>query len=144
ERFTLVGTTDEPQSGFTQTQPTLDEVEYLCSAVNRYLATPVLPGNAVWRYAGVRPLYDDGSADPSAVTRDYTLKVDDEQASAPVLSVFGGKITTYRRLAEHAMEKLAPYFPGLAAPWTERAPLPGSGLASVEEARRDVFERCAK
>ena len=63
----------------------------------------------------MRPLYDDGSADPSAVTRDYTLRVDDERRRAPVLSVFGGKITTYRRLAEQAMEKLAPYFPGMKA-----------------------------
>jgi glycerol-3-phosphate dehydrogenase len=84
----------------------------------------------VWRYAGVRPLYDDGSSDPSAVTRDYTLRVDDEAGRAPVLSVFGGKITTFRRLAEHAMEKLQPYFPGCKGAWTATAALPGSDFGS--------------
>ena len=74
---------------------------------------------------GVRPLYDDGSEDPSAITRDYTLRVDDDEGAAPVLSVFGGKITTYRRLAEHALEKLAPYFPGLKPAWTAQRAVPG-------------------
>ena len=73
----------------------------------------------------MRPLYDDGTADPSAVTRDYVLRLDSDQAAAPVLSVFGGKITTYRRLAEHALEKLAPWFPGMGPAWTAGAPLPG-------------------
>ena len=94
--------------------------------MNRYLAKPARAAEALWRYAGVRPLYDDGSSDPSAVTRDYTLRVDDEAGAAPVLSVYGGKITTFRRLAEHAMEKLSPYFPGMKGAWTARAPLAGS------------------
>ena len=95
----------------------------------------------MWKYAGVRPLYDDGTADPSAVTRDYTLRVDDEAGAAPVLSVFGGKITTYRRLAEQAMDKLAPYFPGLKPAWTDRVPLSGSdfGDAARVEARDAFF-----
>ena len=101
-------------------------------------ASPRLPRH--WLYAGVRPLYDDGSADPSAITRDYTLRVDDEAGTAPVLSVFGGKITTYRRLAEHALEKLAPYFPALKPAWTA-APLPGSDFASRETAKRELVER---
>ena len=125
-QFTLVGTTDVSVEDPAQPEAAPAEVEYLCDAVNRYLATPARPGNVLWTYAGVRPLYDDGSSDPSAVTRDYTLRVDDEAGRAPVLSVFGGKITIFRYLAEHAMEKLSPYFPGCKGAWTARAALAGS------------------
>ena len=108
------------------------ESTYLCRAAGRYLARPPHPAEVVWRYAGVRPLYDDGSEDPSAITRDYTLRVDDAEGAAPVLSVFGGKITTYRRLAEHALDKLAPYFPGDEAGMDRRsAPLPGSDFTDA-------------
>jgi len=142
ERFTLVGTTDVPlEANAGPVQASEDEVRYLCRAVNRYLARKVRPEEVVWRYAGVRPLYDDGSADPSAITRDYTLRLDDASGAAPVLSVFGGKITTYRRLAEQALEKLGPYFPGMGGPWTARAALPGSGYASRETAQAALFER---
>ena len=139
EAFTLVGTTDVPAEGDpAQAACSDEEAAYLCRAVNRYLAQPVTPAQSVWRYAGVRPLYDDGSADPSAVTRDYTLRVDAVNAEdaahgvAPVLSVFGGKITTYRKLAEHALEKLAPFFPGLKPAWTARTSLPGSDFAGAD------------
>jgi len=143
ELHTLVGTTDVPQVELESAQPSYDEVDYLCRAVNRYLQKPVRPGDAVWRFAGVRPLYDDGTSDPSAVTRDYTLRVDDDAGAAPVLSVFGGKITTYRHLAEQVMEHLKPYFPALKAPWTDRAALPGSdfGGRSREQARDAFFAR---
>jgi glycerol-3-phosphate dehydrogenase len=108
--------------------------------VNRYLEKPARPEQVVWSYAGVRPLYDDGTADPSAVTRDYTLRVDDVGGAAPVLSVFGGKITTYRRLAEHALEKLAPYFPDMKPAWTAHAPLSGSDFGGVPRVEaRDAF-----
>jgi len=140
---TLVGTTDVPQETEDEKpRATDEEVAYLCRAVNRYLKKPARPEDVVWRYAGVRPLYDDGSDDPSAVTRDYTLRVDDEGGMAPVLSVFGGKITTYRRLAEHVLEKLAPYFPGLKPAWTSGPPLLGSdfGGASRMEARDAFFQ----
>jgi glycerol-3-phosphate dehydrogenase len=141
ELHTLVGTTDIPVSDEdTRPGPDAEEVAYLCRAVNRYLSRPARPEEVVWSYAGVRPLYDDGTADPSAVTRDYTLRVDDEAGGAPVLSVFGGKITTYRMLAEHAMDKLAPYFPGIKPAWTRATPLSGSdfgGVARVEA--RDAF-----
>ena len=140
ERFTLIGTTDVPTGEPGAGRPSDEEVEYLCRAVNRYLARPVQPSGVIWRFAGVRPLYDDGSSDPSAVTRDYTLRLDDE-AGVPVLSVFGGKITTYRRLAEQVLGRLAPYFPGLQKPWTDAEPLPGSAFASRTEARAQVFER---
>jgi glycerol-3-phosphate dehydrogenase len=133
DAFTLVGTTDIPVTGDpAQAACSDEEAAYLCRAVNRYLAQSVTPAQAVWRYAGVRPLYDDGSANPSAVTRDYTLRVDAVDGAAPVLSVFGGKITTYRKLAEHALEKLAPFFPGLKPAWTDRASLPGSDFAGAD------------
>jgi glycerol-3-phosphate dehydrogenase len=140
-RFTLVGTTDIPVAAPDQVEATQDEVDYLCRAVNRYLEKPVAPRAVLWRYAGVRPLYDDGSSDPSAVTRDYTLRLDAAADVAPVLSVFGGKITTYRRLAEHAMEKLAPYFPRLRGAWTGQTPLPGSDFKNREDARKELLAR---
>jgi glycerol-3-phosphate dehydrogenase len=137
---TLVGTTDVPQEEIGSAQASFAEVDYLCRAVNRYLAKPVRAGDVVWRFAGVRPLYDDGSNDPSAVTRDYTLRVDDEDGAAPVLSVFGGKITTYRHLAEQVMHRLASYFPDLKPSWTARAPLPGSDFGKQPRvALRDAF-----
>ncbi|MGH8765589.1 MAG: glycerol-3-phosphate dehydrogenase, partial [Burkholderiales bacterium] len=138
---TLVGTTDvqvEDENAPPQASP--EEVAYLCRAINRYLERPSRPEDVVWKYAGVRPLYDDGSSDPSAVTRDYTLRVDDDQGVAPILSVFGGKITTYRRLAEHALEKLAPYFPGMKPAWTHETPLSGSDFGGVPRVEaRDAF-----
>lgn len=144
ERHTLVGTTDVPFDGDAGAAAASDvEVEYLCRAAGRYLARPVDPGEVAWRYAGVRPLYDDGTADPSAVTRDYTLRVDADAGAAPVLSVYGGKITTYRRLAEHALNDLAPYFPALKGDWTATEPLLGGDFGEVEreEARDTVFAR---
>ena len=130
-RFTLIGTTDIVVDEPTNPQASDEEVDYLCRAANRYLAQPARPEQVLWRFAGVRPLYDDGSSDPSAVTRDYTLRVDDEAGRAPVLSVFGGKITTYRRLAEHAMEKLQPYFPGCKGAWTASTALAGSEFGAA-------------
>jgi glycerol-3-phosphate dehydrogenase len=142
ERFTLVGTTDVPVEGDpADARASDEEVAYLCRAASRYLARPLEPSEVIWRYAGVRPLYDDGSHDPSAITRDYTLRVDDAGGAAPVLSVFGGKLTTYRRLAEHAMDRLRPYFPAIKDAWTAHTPLPGSDFASRDEARRQLFSR---
>jgi glycerol-3-phosphate dehydrogenase len=134
---TLVGTTEVPFEGEPAAATASDEeVAYLCRAVNRYLAKEVKAADVLWRYAGVRPLYDDGTSDPAAVTRDYTLRVDDEAGVAPVLSVFGGKITTYRRLAEQVLARLQPYFPGMQQSWTATTPLPGSdfGGAAPEQA----------
>ncbi len=138
---TLVGTTDVPVEDEEARPEASDaEVAYLCRAINRYLARPARPEDVAWKYAGVRPLYDDGTADPSAVTRDYTLRVDDEAGRAPVLSVFGGKITTYRRLAEQALDKLAAYFPGLKPAWTQGTPLSGSDFGGIPRIEaRDAF-----
>ena len=126
--FTLIGTTDKPFTG-DPSRPTIDpdEVAYLCTSVNRYFADPIGPADVVRSYSGVRPLYDDGHADAAAVTRDYVLKLGMDEGPQ-VLSAFGGKITTYRRLAEHALEKLRPRLPAMGAPWTADAPLPGGDL----------------
>ena len=141
DEHTLVGTTDVVERDEPGRAAASDaEVDYLCRAVNRYLAKPASAREVVWRFCGVRPLYDDGSADPSAVTRDYTLRLDEEAGRAPVLSVFGGKITTYRRLAEQALAKLAPYFPALRPAWTSQAALAGSDFGGKSRAEtRDAF-----
>jgi glycerol-3-phosphate dehydrogenase len=129
-QFTLVGTTEVPvQRDEYQARISRKEIGYLCEAASRYAAKPITPGMVVWSYSGVRPLYDDGSENPSAVTRDYHLMLDTgaQAGAAPVLSVFGGKITTYRKLAEHALEKLSARFPAKPA-WTHKEPLPGGDL----------------
>jgi glycerol-3-phosphate dehydrogenase len=131
--FSLIGTTDIPVDAFEHPHITQDETQYLLDLANAYLEKPLSQSEIVWSYSGVRPLYDDGASDPSAVTRDYVLKVDALPGEpgpdrAPVLSSFGGKITTYRKLAEHALRELAPYFPGMKGSWTAQAPLPGGDL----------------
>jgi|SRR5438105_7376768 len=142
ERFTLIGTTDVPLQGDPAAVRASDEeVQYLCRAANRYLAREMQPADVIWRYAGVRPLHDDGSRDASSITRDYTLRLDDAEGAAPVLSVFGGKITTYRRLAEHAMDKLARYFPQAKRAWTGTTPLPGSDFSKRDELQRELLEQ---
>ncbi|HEX3885167.1 MAG TPA: glycerol-3-phosphate dehydrogenase [Stellaceae bacterium] len=116
--FTLVGTTDIPYEGDPADAAISDaETEYLLAAASRWLRDPPREGDIVWRYAGVRPLYDDGAGSASAVTRDYVFDLDTD--GAPALSVFGGKLTTFRRLAEHALDRL-----GIPGPWTATATLP--------------------
>jgi glycerol-3-phosphate dehydrogenase len=143
ERYTLVGTTDVATDDAQDPRASDAEVEYLCRAAGRYLARAPTPEQVVWRYAGVRPLYDDGSSDPSAITRDYTLRVDADAGEAAVLTVYGGKITTYRRLAEHALERLHAFFPRLQPAWTAGTPLPGSefGGRSREQFRAVLAAR---
>jgi glycerol-3-phosphate dehydrogenase len=127
--FTLIGTTDRDYSGDpADVAATADEIAYLCAAASEYFTTPVTPERVVWTYSGVRPLYDDGASEARAATREYVLELDEGEARAPVLSVFGGKITTYRRLADTVLEKLAPHLPAMRADrrhWTGREPLPG-------------------
>ncbi len=125
QEFTLIGTTDVAWTGDAAgvaIDP--EETRYLCACVSQWLAKPVTPADVVWSFAGVRSLYDDGAEDASAVTRDYVLERDGEGEAPPLLSVFGGKITTYRRLAEHALQKLGV---GGAA-WTADKPLPGGDM----------------
>jgi glycerol-3-phosphate dehydrogenase len=123
--FTLIGTTDQDFSGDPgAVQIGADETRYLCEAVSEYLAKPVTPDDVVWSYAGVRPLYDDGASKAQEATRDYVLELDAPDGAPPLLSVFGGKITTYRRLAEAALAKLGPHLP-MGRAWTASAHLPG-------------------
>ncbi|WP_229186134.1 hypothetical protein [Bradyrhizobium oropedii] len=96
--------------------------------LRRYFRTPPQPGEIVHAFSGVRPLYDDNADNPSAVTRDYVFEVDGAEGAPPLLSIFGGKITTYRRLAEQAMQRLAPWFPKLSSAWTANRPLPGGDV----------------
>jgi glycerol-3-phosphate dehydrogenase len=131
ESYTLIGTTDVEYRGEPGAcRATSAEVAYLCRAANRYFERAIAAGDVAWSYCGIRPLVDDGSANPSSVTRDYTLHVDTELQEAPVLSVFGGKITTYRRLAERTLDLLAPWFPAMGPRWTAQAVLPGGDAPS--------------
>jgi glycerol-3-phosphate dehydrogenase len=127
DEFSLVGTTDVPHEGDASTAHcTPEEAEYLCAAVSRQFRRPITPADIVWSYSGVRPLFDDGADDPSAVTRDYVLKLD--ESAAPLLSVYGGKITTFRRLAEEAAGRVAKALGREGTPWTAGATLPGGDL----------------
>jgi glycerol-3-phosphate dehydrogenase len=125
--FTLIGTTDvEHQGPIGAPRIAEQEVRYLCEQASRYFEKPVQPGDVVWSYSGVRPLLDDDSGDPSAVTRDYQLELDTD--GAPLLSVWGGKITTFRKLAEEAADLLAKPLGERRPAWTEHALLPGGDL----------------
>lgn len=132
-RFTLLGTTEEPWEGEAGPAAISErETRYLLDGANRYFRRQLGAADIVWSYAGIRPLYDDNEGNASAVTRDYVLDVDTQNDGAPILSVFGGKITTYRRLAEQAMKRLAPYFPQAAGAWTAGAPLPGGDMPDAD------------
>ncbi len=131
--FTLIGTTDQP---FTDDPSDVrisdEETAYLCAQASEYLAQPITPADVVWSYAGVRPLYDDGEASASAVTRDYVFDLDAPEGAPPLLSIFGGKITTYRKLAEHVMAELAPVMNIAKPAWTRAAHLPGGDIAGAD------------
>jgi glycerol-3-phosphate dehydrogenase len=126
--FTLIGTTDQNFTGdLDAVAPSADEVMYLCRSVSEYLRESIGPLDVVWAFAGVRSLYDDGAGKPENVTRDYHLILNEQFSAAPLLTVYGGKITTYRRLAEAAMARLAHFFNRSSA-WTATAPLPGGDM----------------
>ncbi|TCK98927.1 homodimeric glycerol 3-phosphate dehydrogenase (quinone) [Shimia isoporae] len=127
EDFTLIGTTDkEHEDANARPECTDEEAQYLCNFASEYFKRPVSMSDIVWRYSGVRPLYDDGASSATAATRDYVLKLEGDDA--PVLNVFGGKITTYRKLAEAAMEKLMPFFKDAGSAWTAGVPMPGGNF----------------
>jgi len=126
--YTLIGTTEakwELENGPVVISG--EETDYLCSAVNEYFKKQITPSDVVWSYAGVRPLYDDNSESASVVTRDYVFNLD-EDGEAPILSIYGGKLTTYRKLSEHAMEKINHIFPSMSKAWTKDASLPGGDI----------------
>lgn len=123
--YTLIGTTDADHASFNERPVCTDEErDYLLGFANSYFKQALSAEDVVWTYSGVRPLYNDGASSATAATRDYVLRVNDE-GGAPILNVFGGKITTYRRLAESALEKIGAYFPNLSGKWTAGVTLPG-------------------
>jgi glycerol-3-phosphate dehydrogenase len=127
--YTLIGTTDVPH----ETDPSAvsisdEEIHYLCECAAEYFETEITSEQVVWTYSGIRPLFDDKSEDASAVTRDYVLDISENTKGAPLLSVYGGKITTSRKLAEHALEKLEPYFSSMKEAWTREAYIPGGDI----------------
>ncbi len=129
QRFTIIGTTDVAFTGdpvSVAIEPA--EETYLLDLANRFFKTPLTLADIVWRYSGVRPLYDDAAVDPSAVTRDYKLELAVGQNLPPLLTVLGGKVTTYRRLAEEAIDRLAQHLARVGPAWTASAPLPGGDL----------------
>lgn len=150
ERFTIIGTTDLAYTGDpADVHIEAAEETYLLELAGKFFKTPLTRKDIVWRYSGVRPLYDDHADNVSAVTRDYRLEVTSAPNEPPRLSVFGGKVTTYRRLAEEALDKLAPFYPGMKPAWTKSVPLPGGDIPEgnfaafldAEARRRPAFDR---
>lgn len=137
--FTLIGTTDlEYHDDPDRVAISTDEISYLCDLANHYFSQAISPSDVVWSYSGVRPLVDDHSSNASSVTRDYHFELDSN--GAPFLSIFGGKITTFRRLAEEAVDLIAPAFDNHAGHWTTDACLPGGDLFGTQPVNRSVKE----
>lgn len=142
DEFSIIGTTDlEYQGDPLAVKIDDNEINYLLGVYNDHFKKQLSSNDIVWTYSGVRPLCDDESDSPQAVTRDYTLEVADEQGTAPLLSVFGGKLTTYRKLAEHAMDKLAGYYPNIGPAWTKDGILPGGNLGGGWDAYIERLQR---
>jgi glycerol-3-phosphate dehydrogenase len=143
--FSLIGTTDREYLG-DPARVTIgdEEIEYLLTVVNLHFKRQIYRTDIRHSYSGVRPLQEDESDDPAAVTRDYYLELSDQAGNTPVLSVFGGKLTTYRKLAEAALAQLSPYFPNMGECWTREAPLPGGeGLGSPERLIKTLQTRAS-
>ncbi len=134
QHWTLIGTTDIDYTG----DPSLveiseDEINYLCQIINSYFNKQINTESVVWHFSGVRPLFDSNlQKDPKSVSRDFSFELNDKHGQLPLLSVLGGKITTYRILAEQALHKLKPYFPHMGPDWTATAPLPGGDIANAD------------
>jgi glycerol-3-phosphate dehydrogenase len=143
QNFTLIGTTDEDHKGDPgKPEISAAERDYLLAAVSEYFKKPVTQDMVRWSYSGIRPLYDDGASKAQEATREYVLKLEAPEGSAPLISVFGGKITTFRKLAEAVLEKIAPFFPGLEPQWTATASLPGGDFAYADvESRISDFQK---
>lgn len=133
KEYTLIGTTDVQYDGDRNNVVISEkEIQYLCNAANEYFKTPITKDQIVWTYSGIRPLYDDQSENNSTVTRDYVFDVNAPEDEAPLLSIFGGKITTYRKLAEHALERLSEYIDIRGKPWTKHVSLPGGDIPDAD------------
>lgn len=140
--FTLIGTTDAEHTAADDVPACSDEErDYLCAFASEYFEKPITPDDIVWTYSGVRPLYDDGAKEASAATRDYVLTMNTD--GAPLLNVFGGKITTYRKLAEGALHKMGDYLSHMGADWTADASMPGGDfdVADVDRLKSDLRAR---
>ncbi|HXD84448.1 MAG TPA: glycerol-3-phosphate dehydrogenase [Rudaea sp.] len=137
--FTLIGTTDiEYHGDADKVAIDTDEIAYLCALSNHYFSKTITPQDVIWAYSGARPLVDDAHSDASSITRDYRFEYDDE--GAPLLSVFGGKITTFRKLAEQAVDLIAPALSNRHGAWTEKACLPGGDVSGPQPNNRSVLE----
>ncbi|MUK62134.1 glycerol-3-phosphate dehydrogenase [Aliivibrio fischeri] len=143
EDFSIIGTTDVEYKGDPRKVAiSEDEVSYLIDVVNQHFVEQIKRDDVVWTYSGVRPLCDDESDSPQAITRDYTLELEQELDQAPLLSIFGGKLTTYRKLGETAMKMLNPYFTKMGTPWTRNVALPGGDF---EYSRQQLVDNiCSK
>jgi len=134
--FTLIGTTDvDFTDDLACVAISQEEAQYLCRAVSEYFAAPVSASDIVWSYAGVRSLFDDGERSAQDATRDFVLDLDGPEGGGWLLTIIGGKITTYRRLAEEVLGKLAPLFPRARPAWTRQVPLPGGDFAREDLGR---------
>lgn len=134
DKFSIIGTTDLEYKGDPRNVAIDDvEVDYLIDIVNQHFVKQLGREDVVWTYSGVRPLCDDESDSPQAITRDYTLELDAELDQAPLLSIFGGKLTTYRKLGEAALKKLEPHLTNIGAPWTANDTLPGGNFSCSRE-----------
>lgn len=144
DKYTMIGTTDREYTGDpAQVKISQEEMDYLLAVSNAHFKTQIAQCDVISTFAGVRPLCDDESANPAAVTRDYTLALSQQDASqAPLLSVFGGKLTTYRKLAEAAMKQLQPFFSNLSPSWTAKEVLPGAeNLTTVAALTADIQDK---
>ncbi len=144
-KFTLIGTTDKDFHGDpSDVTISAEETDYLCQAASEYFLKQIVAGDVVSSFSGIRPLFDDGKSEAKAATRDYVLKLDTGNNEAPLLSIYGGKITTYRKLAESVLAKLAPFLPGMDGEWTEKSVLPGGDFRpnDFDLEVRDFLNRC--
>ena len=142
EHHTLIGTTEIPHPHLdTPPRASAAEIDYLCQAVARFFRHPPRPEDVVWHYAGVRPLHEDGHHNAGDVTRDYVFELDGRPDEAPLLSIFGGKLTTHRRLAEAALDRLKPWFPQLPASTTAHHPLPGGDFTDFPQLLETLQQR---
>ncbi len=141
-QWSMIGTTDVEYTGDpSAVEPSEKEVQYLLDITNRHFNRQITEEDIAYRFSGVRPLCNDESDEPSAITRDYTLTISEPEETLPLLNVFGGKLTTYRRLAESALRKLKPWFPDMSEPWTEHTPLPGGHITSQPDYARELADK---
>lgn len=142
EKFSLIGTTEIPvEPPVSPPVASPEEIEYLCRAAGKFFLHAPCPEDVIWHYSGLRPLYEDGHRTPGEVTRDYVLQCDGQPDQAPMLSVFGGKLTTHRRLAESALEKLGPWFSSMSPPWTDQTPLVGGDFDDFNQLHGAICQK---